>query len=54
MMKGEITTTLTLLKCVERVDITYRPRSVAEEKKIRPRDGLRALWVILRDWIGDD
>lgn len=33
------------------VPITYRPRSVEEGKKIRPRDGLRALWVILRDWI---
>ena len=36
------------------VPITYRPRSVEEGKKIRPKDGLRALWVILRDWIGDD
>lgn len=31
------------------VPITYRPRTVAEGKKIRPWDGLRALWVILRD-----
>jgi len=30
------------------------PRSVEEGKKIRPRDGLRALWVILRDWIRND
>jgi len=36
------------------VPITYRPRSVEEGKKIRPKDGLRALWVILRDWIRND
>ncbi|MCR4407706.1 MAG: glycosyltransferase family 2 protein [Anaerolineae bacterium] len=39
---------------VGEVPITYRPRSVEEGKKIRPKDGLRALWVILRDWIRDD
>jgi dolichol-phosphate mannosyltransferase len=39
---------------VGEVPITYRPRSVEEGKKIRPTDGLRALWVILRDWIGND
>jgi len=27
---------------------------VEEGKKIRPKDGLRALWVILRDWIRND
>jgi glycosyltransferase involved in cell wall biosynthesis len=31
------------------VPITYRPRSVAEGKKIRPWDGLWALKVIIRD-----
>lgn len=36
------------------VPITYRPRSVEEGKKIRPKDGLRALWVIFRDWIRND
>lgn len=36
------------------VPITYRPRSVEEGKKIRPTDGLRALWVILRDRIHRD
>lgn len=39
---------------VGEVPITYRPRSVEEGKKIRPRDGLRALWVILRDWMRRD
>lgn len=34
---------------VGEVPITYRPRSVAEGKKIRPSDGLKALWVIVRD-----
>lgn len=28
--------------------IRYRPRSVAEGKKIRPRDGIIALWAVLR------
>jgi len=31
------------------VPITYRPRTVAEGKKIRPWDGLWALKVIIRD-----
>ena len=31
------------------IPITYRPRTVAEGKKIRPWDGLGALKVILRD-----
>ena len=31
------------------VPVTYRPRSVAEGKKIRPWDGLWALRVIIRD-----
>jgi dolichol-phosphate mannosyltransferase len=30
------------------VPITYRPRSVAEGKKIRPRDGLIAVWTLLK------
>jgi glycosyltransferase involved in cell wall biosynthesis len=34
---------------VGEVPITYRPRSVAQGKKIRPADGLGALWVILRN-----
>ncbi|MFQ6101160.1 MAG: glycosyltransferase family 2 protein [Anaerolineae bacterium] len=31
------------------VPITYRPRTIAEGKKIRPWDGLRAIKVIIRD-----
>jgi len=31
------------------IPITYRPRSIAEGKKIRPKDGLSALFQILKD-----
>ncbi|MBI3359556.1 MAG: glycosyltransferase family 2 protein [Chloroflexi bacterium] len=34
---------------VGEVAIDYHPRSIAQGKKIRAADGLRALWVILRD-----
>lgn len=34
---------------VGEVPVSYRPRSIAQGKKIRAADGLRALWVILRD-----
>jgi glycosyltransferase involved in cell wall biosynthesis len=34
---------------IHEVPITYRPRTYEEGKKIRPWDGLRALWVILRE-----
>ena len=30
------------------VPISYRPRSLAEGKKIKPRDGLIAVWTLLR------
>lgn len=33
---------------VVEVPVSYRPRTVAEGKKINPLDGLRALWVILQ------
>jgi dolichol-phosphate mannosyltransferase len=33
---------------IEEVAVSYRPRTAAEGKKIRPRDGLEALWVALR------
>jgi len=33
---------------IEEVPIRYTPRSYAEGKKIRFRDGLKALWVLLR------
>lgn len=35
------------LKIAE-VPISYRPRSAAEGKKIKPRDGLIAVWTLLR------
>ncbi len=34
---------------VAEVPVRYRPRSFAEGKKIRPKDGVRALWVIVRE-----
>lgn len=39
---------------IAEVAVSYRPRTVEEGKKIRPRDGLRALYVILRDRFRDD
>jgi len=33
---------------VVEVPISYHPRTAAEGKKIRPLDGLRALWIILK------
>ncbi len=33
------------------VPISYHPRSFEEGKKIRAKDGLRALFTILRDWL---
>jgi len=46
----EISNKLARAGCrVGEVPITYRPRSVAQGKKIRASDGFRALWVILRD-----
>jgi glycosyltransferase involved in cell wall biosynthesis len=34
---------------VGEIAISYQPRTVAQGKKIRASDGLRALWAILRD-----
>lgn len=34
---------------IEEVPVTYHPRTFAEGKKIRARDGLAGLWTILRD-----
>jgi hypothetical protein len=34
---------------VAEVPVRYAPRSFAEGKKIRPRDGVQALWVIARE-----
>ena len=33
------------------VPISYEPRSFEEGKKIRAKDGLKALYTILRDWL---
>jgi dolichol-phosphate mannosyltransferase len=33
------------------IPIDYRPRSVAEGKKIRAIDGLRAIWTLARLWV---
>jgi dolichol-phosphate mannosyltransferase len=33
---------------IHEIPVRYRPRTFKEGKKVRPRDGLRALWVLLR------
>jgi glycosyltransferase involved in cell wall biosynthesis len=33
---------------IDQVHVSYRPRTAAEGKKIRPWDGLEALWVVFR------
>ena len=33
---------------IHEIPVHYQPRTFAEGKKVRPRDGLRALWVLLR------
>jgi dolichol-phosphate mannosyltransferase len=33
---------------IDQVPVSYRPRTAAEGKKIRPWDGLEALWVIFK------
>jgi dolichol-phosphate mannosyltransferase len=35
------------------VSISYHPRSFAEGKKIGVRDGLRAVWLIIKYWLND-
>ncbi len=35
---------------IHEVPISYRPRTYEEGKKIKPLDGLKAFWVILREW----
>ncbi len=34
------------------IPISYNPRTYAEGKKIKTRDGLRAMWTMLRDRLG--
>jgi hypothetical protein len=36
------------------IPISYNPRTYEEGKKIKTRDGLRALWTMLRDPVGHD
>jgi len=38
---------------VDEVAISYRPRTAAEGKKIRPWDGLHALWVVFKNRFSD-
>jgi glycosyltransferase involved in cell wall biosynthesis len=33
---------------IHEIPVRYQPRTFKEGKKVRPRDGLRALWVLLR------
>jgi dolichol-phosphate mannosyltransferase len=33
---------------IHEIPVRYQPRTFQEGKKVRPRDGLRALWVLLR------
>jgi dolichol-phosphate mannosyltransferase len=45
----EITGRLLQAGCtIHEVPVRYAPRTFREGKKVRPRDGLRALWVLLR------
>ncbi len=51
----EITAKIAKLGCrVYEVPISYRGRGYEEGKKIGWKDGLQALWVILKYWITDD
>jgi len=36
---------------IHEVPISYHPRSIAEGKKLRVTDGLRAVWTLLRCWL---
>ena len=36
---------------IAEVPVSYQPRSFEEGKKIRAKDGLKALFTILRDWL---
>jgi glycosyltransferase involved in cell wall biosynthesis len=51
----EVTAKLARLGCrIYEVPISYRGRSYAEGKKIGWKDGLQALWVILKYWLVED
>jgi dolichol-phosphate mannosyltransferase len=36
---------------IHEIPVRYQPRTFKQGKKVRPRDGLRALWVLLRIWL---
>jgi hypothetical protein len=38
---------------IDEVAVSYAPRTAAEGKKIRPWDGLHALWVVLKTRLFD-
>jgi len=51
----EITAKIAKLGCrIYEVPISYRGRSYAEGKKIGWKDGVQALWIILKYWLTDD
>jgi glycosyltransferase involved in cell wall biosynthesis len=51
----EITAKIAKLGCrIYEVPISYRGRSYAEGKKIGWKDGLQALWIILKYWLVND
>lgn len=50
--ESEIIFTLGLLRRghkIHEVSISYNPRDIAHGKKIRYRDGLIAIWLVLKD-----
>jgi glycosyltransferase involved in cell wall biosynthesis len=51
----EITAKIAKLGCrVYEVPVSYRGRTYAEGKKIGWKDGVQALWTILKYWLSDD
>lgn len=51
----EITAKMAKLRCrIYEVPISYHGRTYAEGKKINWKDGISAVWTILRFWIQDD
>jgi len=54
-IEPEITAKIAKLGCrVYEVPISYHGRSYAEGKKIGWKDGVQALWIILKYWLVDD
>src|SRR5687768_5801482 len=51
----EITAKVAKLRCaIYEVPISYKGRSYSEGKKIGWKDGISAVWTILKFWIKDD